>query len=412
MTARTRLLILSLALLGLVFSAWAGLVHYRLLTQPNYISPCDINATFNCSELYLSQYGSVGGVSVALLGGLFFLVVGAIAGFSKTTPDKSQHAATSYVFVLSTIGLAVVLYLGWASYFVLHKLCALCLGTYGAVIGLFIVSGIGSPYPVTRLPRRLASDVSGVVSQPARLFASLALVVVAVSMIGCFPREGTTPATGAGAATSSPASGAAGGSARADFETAWAAQQRTDLGIPADGAKVIVVKFNDYQCPSCKSAHYAYKAVLDKYAQEMPGVVKYVVKDYPLHPRCNFSPGMGPIHPAACEASAAVRMAAERGKEKENEMIEWVFTNQSTLTAQSVEGAARTILGVTDFSAQYARVLPDIKRDVADGISVQVDVTPTYYVNGVKAMTPTKAWLAPEYFDWAIQYEIKKAGGQ
>ncbi len=408
MTARTRLLILSLALVGLGFSVWASFVHYRLLTQPNYISPCDINATFNCSELYLSQYGSIGGVSVALLGGLFFLVVGAIAGFSKTTADKNQHAATSYVFVLSTIGLAMVLYLAWASYFVLHKWCPLCLGTYAAVIGLFIVSGIGSPFPVTRLPRRLASDLSGVVSQPARLFASLALVVVAVSMIGCFPREGTTPATGTSPAT--PASGSTGGSARADFEAAWAAQPRTDLGIPANGANVIVVKFNDYQCPSCKSAHYAYKAVLDKYAQQMPGVVKYLVKDYPLHTRCNFAPGMGPIHPAACEASAAVRIAAERGKE--NEMVDWVFTNQATLTPQSVEGAARTLLGVTDFPAQYARVLPDIKRDVADGISVHVDVTPTYFVNGVRAMTPTKAFLAPEYLDWAIQYEIKKAEGK
>ena len=53
-------------MLGLVFSGMAAYVHYRLLTEPNYASPCDINAAFNCSEVYLSRFGS--GVLVSGLG--------------------------------------------------------------------------------------------------------------------------------------------------------------------------------------------------------------------------------------------------------------------------------------------------------------------------------------------------------
>ena len=58
---------------------------YRLLTEPNYVSPCDISARFNCSELYLSQYGSVRGVPVALGGILWFAAVALLALF--------EHAA-------------------------------------------------------------------------------------------------------------------------------------------------------------------------------------------------------------------------------------------------------------------------------------------------------------------------------
>src|ERR1051325_7251062 len=83
MTSRTRWLVLGLALLGLAFAGAATHVHYRLLTQPNYVSPCDINARFNCSEVYLSSYGTVGGVSVAVGGLIFFGLVGLIAGLSE-----------------------------------------------------------------------------------------------------------------------------------------------------------------------------------------------------------------------------------------------------------------------------------------------------------------------------------------
>jgi uncharacterized membrane protein/protein-disulfide isomerase len=401
MTARTRLLTLCFALIGLGFSGWASVVHYRLVTQPNYVSPCDINATFNCSELYLSQYGSVGGVSTALLGVVFFLIVASVAALSPVTSHKDEQAATTYVFVMSTIGLAVVLYLGWASYFVLKKFCLLCIGTYASVVGIFVVSGISGSVPVTRLPSRLGADMSAVFRTPARLFAALVTLAVTVAMVGCFPGEGEPPASTGAQASAEAVSG---------FDATWAAQPRIDLGVPADGAKVVVVKFNDYQCPSCKASHYAYKAILDKYARENPGAVKYVVKDYPLSGRCNFKVN-GTGHIAACEASAAVRLAAERGKDKQDEMVEWLFTNQATLTPQSVEAQVRTALGINDFTAQYARVLPDIKRDIADGASVTIWVTPTYYINGVLAQTPPpdRAFLTPGYFDMAIQYEIKKA---
>jgi hypothetical protein len=104
----------------------------------------------------------------------------------------------------------------------------------------------------------------------------------------------------------------------------------------------------------------------------------------------------------------AVRLAAERGKEAE--MVEWLFSHQESLMPQSVEAEVKTRLGVDDFSGAYARLIPEVKKDVADGAALHVSFTPTYYVNGVKAQTPDGGSLAPQYIDWAIQYELRRAG--
>src|SRR5260221_9159592 len=188
MTPRSRLLILGFALLGLILAGGAAYVHYRLLTEPNYVSPCDINATFNCSEVYLSRFGSVFGVSVALGGVLWFVAVLLVAGFGGAHSGSSEDATGAYIFAMSTVALAAILYLGYTSFFVLKHACLLCLGTYVGVIGIFAVSGTATSVPMVRLPGRLPRDLRDVVGEPIRLFISLLFIVGATYAIVYFPR--------------------------------------------------------------------------------------------------------------------------------------------------------------------------------------------------------------------------------
>jgi len=281
------------------------------------------------------------------------------------------------------------------------------MGTYAAVLGVFIVSATTASMPMTRLPGRFSRDVREIFVQPIRLVVALLFVAIAGYMIWRFPKEATAVHAASAASSSQTVASTAADNPQKRFEDIWAAQPRVDLGIPADGARVVIVKFNDWQCPSCKLAYFAYKSVLDKYAQTMPGQVKVVTKDYPLNSRCNFSVSRE-MHAAACEAAASVRLATE--KQKTEQMVLWLFSNQETLTPQAVEAQARGMLGVVDFGREYGRFLPDIKRDAADGAALNVQYTPTYYVNGVKAQANEGAWLPAEYFDYAIQYELRKAG--
>ena len=394
MTAKSRIVILVLALVGLAFAGASTWVHYKLLTDATYISPCDVNATFNCSQVYLSPYGSVWGVPVAIGGMFWFALVAAMAAFGRTGKGE---ATGSYIFVLSIVAMAAVLYLGHASY-TMKTACILCMGTYVSVVGIFLTSGASPSIPLLQVPGRILSDFIAVLKKPAVATVALAIGALTASTVAFFPKEGTRPQ-----APSVPQ----GPQAELNFDEAWAKQPRVDLGIPADGAKVIVVKFNDFQCPGCRETHEWYKPILAKFAESHPGAVKYVLKDWPWQSSCNFN-FKGVMHPAACEGAAAVRMARDRGPAKEVEMTDWLYSHQNPpATPAQVKAAAKDILGVTDFDREYAAKLPDIQKDVADGGALSISSTPTLFINGVRI----QQLMPPAYFERAIQLELNKATG-
>src|SRR5712692_9513112 len=140
MSGLARKLLTAFALLGLAASSAATYVHYNLLRNPDYSSFCDINATVSCKAAYLSRYGSIAGVPVAVGGILFFTWV-LILMWGSRGKSRIQDSAPAYVFAGSTLALAAVLYLAYASFFVLKEVCPLCVATYVAVIGVFVIAG-------------------------------------------------------------------------------------------------------------------------------------------------------------------------------------------------------------------------------------------------------------------------------
>jgi protein-disulfide isomerase len=196
---------------------------------------------------------------------------------------------------------------------------------------------------------------------------------------------------------------------RVQFAEAWAKQPRTDLGIPAQGASVIVAKFNDYECPTCRQGETLYQPVFDQFAASHPGAVRLVLKDYPLNSQCNVQVSNTiPGHEAACIAAAAARVASERGKFEE--MTNWIWMNQGT-SETSLRQAATRILGITEteLDREYLQKLPAIRQDVADGGALNITGTPTYFINGVRLPS---AIIPVEYFRLAIELELEKAGAE
>ncbi len=187
---------------------------------------------------------------------------------------------------------------------------------------------------------------------------------------------------------------------RADFERWFGTQPRVPIVLPTDGARVLVVKFSDYQCPSCAETYLSDRPVFQKYQTEQPGAVKLLVKDYPLEPECNSNVART-LHESACEAAAAVRMAERH--QRGPAMEEWLFAHQASLTPASVRAAARDVGGVADFGAEYPKVLVDIRNDVELARRLNVKGTPTYFINGVRIDVA----LRPVYLDAAITYELR-----
>jgi uncharacterized membrane protein len=390
MSRTSRRLVFGCALAGLAFAGASAWVHYKLLTDVSYHSLCDLSETFNCSQVYLSRFGSVARVPVALGGVIWFALVALIVGLPAAKPIDKADATGAYIFTLATVGLAAVLYLGYASFFVLKKACILCMGTYASVLAIFVISGLAASISFARLPVRFAKDLRGLLSRPATLLVAVLFLAGSASLVAFFPKEGAVPQ---------------GPPANQDqkkfFEEAWWKQPRIDLGVPANGAKVVVVKFNDYQCPTCKAAHEWYKPVFAKLEASNPGQIRLVLKDWPWHSKCNFNVPTE-MHTWACEGAAAARMAKDRGKF--DEMETFLFENQQTLTPQAVAEGARKILGVTDFAKEYAAKVPDIQRDVADGGALQLDGTPLIFINGVRI----RGLMSADLFELALTLELNK----
>ena len=295
MTLRQKLL-LAFGILGLAASTMSSYVHYRLLTDPSYTSFCDVSSTMNCTQAYLSRYGTFWGVPVALAGVLYFVLILLLTLVDLRGKPQARDSAAGYIFLLSIIGLAAVMYLGWASFFQLHSVCLFCATTYVAVIAIFVMSGGALRVPLSALPSRAVDDAGTLARSPIALVVVLLLLGGVGAAIGWFPRESAAVAAEAVPPLTD--------EQRAALEKWWNVQKKIDLPIPNDGAKVLIVKFSDYMCPACRQTYEWYKPVLGKYLTG--GQVRYVVKHYPLEAECN--PSAPNNHYASCEAAAAVVM--------------------------------------------------------------------------------------------------------
>jgi uncharacterized membrane protein len=387
-----RRLILGFALAGLAAASASTYVHYKLLTDPGYTSACDINSAVNCTAAYLSPYGSLWGIPVAIGGVLFFAVVLVLSGLGGRPASPFRDSVPTYISVLSAVALAVVLYLAWASYVQLRTFCILCAITYVAVTAIFILSAGATTMPVNQLPGRGARDLTSLAKSPLALAILVVLLGGVAAAITMFPRES---ATGAQAPAYPPLTD----EQKAGMAKWWSVQPKVDVGIPSDGATVLIVKFSDYMCPACRSTYEGYQPALGKYLSG--GQVRYVVKHYPLEAECN--PKAPSNHYASCEAAAAVIMARAKGTAQTLE--QWIFTNQMGLTGDAVKKAAREVGNIQDFDAQYPKALEEVKADAALGAKLGVDRTPTFYVAGRKL--PNETIMPPQYFDYLIELALK-----
>lgn len=408
MSTTTARLALIFALVGLGASVTAAYVHYRMFADPTYTSFCDVGATVSCTQVYASRFGTFKGVSVSVFGAVWFAFAGLLSLAGMTARPAVRESVPGYLFAASTVALAVILYLGYASFVILKLVCVLCLITYASVIGLFLVSGAATSFPMLSLPRRAAADVKVLATSPLALALAALWLGGAATTLAFFPRE--TPQLqaqqGQTQGQSSEAPGAAAPEVtqdqRSELERFLTSAPRIPLGVQPDGAKVVVVKFADYQCPACGQAYQAYKPVFAKYEGSNPGAVRLVHKDYPLNPECNTAV-RSMLHPSACDAAVAVRLARANGRD--DELEEWLYTHQQEMTPESVRRAAKEIGQVADFDAKYQATLAEVKKDIALGQELKVTSTPTFFINGIKI---DGAW-APQFFDQAIAYELQHA---
>ncbi len=167
-------------------------------------------------------------------------------------------------------------------------------------------------------------------------------------------------------------------------------------------AKVTLIEYGDFQCPSCG----AFYPVLKQLEQQFGDQVNFVFRHYPIIS----------IHPNAFAAARAAEAASSQGKFFE--MHDLLYENQqawgqSAASAQGVfEGYAQQLgLDMEKFKQDYASaaVADRINRDISSGKQFDITGTPTFILNGEKIENPKDATAFAELLQKAVD---EAAGAQ
>lgn len=150
-------------------------------------------------------------------------------------------------------------------------------------------------------------------------------------------------------------------------------------------AAVTVVEFSDFQCPFCRAAENSVKQIKAKYGDK----IKIVYMDFPLS-----------FHQHAMDAARAASCAG--GQEKFWLYHDALFADQSKLAAADLKAAALKLgLDGKKFDDCFDKQSPDaaIKADLAQGQSLGVTGTPTFFINGREIVGAQSADKLSEVID-------------
>ncbi len=120
LTPRLMNLLAILAVCGVAVSS-VSLQHHYATSKTAY---CDIGETFNCDIVNRSEYSSIFGIPVALIGMLGYA---ALAGLA--TVYRERRETPMVLFSAAAAGLAFALYLTYIEARVLGVWCILCLSS-------------------------------------------------------------------------------------------------------------------------------------------------------------------------------------------------------------------------------------------------------------------------------------------
>lgn len=148
-------------------------------------------------------------------------------------------------------------------------------------------------------------------------------------------------------------------------------------GNPSKGptsARVTIVEFSDFECPHCREVHKVLQSVEEHYPQ-----VRLVFKDFPLTQ----------LHPWAETAAIGGRCAFNQSADAFWKIHDQIFDSQDLISAANVWDELVNFAGQAGLNTDAFKAClssPEAKQAIeanhADGVSLNVNSTPTLFING------------------------------
>lgn len=169
-------------------------------------------------------------------------------------------------------------------------------------------------------------------------------------------------------------------------------------------AKVVVVNYDDFQCPFCSRMH---QTLFPELLKEYGDRVEFVYKDFPL----------SEIHPWATHAAVDANCLAAQNNDAYWDFADYIHANQHEVSSEKTREAEFAALDrlTTEQGQKHnldqtklqscikAQNEDAIKASVKEGESVGVSATPTLFVNGQEMDGALPVSDVREVLDHALQ---------
>lgn len=153
----------------------------------------------------------------------------------------------------------------------------------------------------------------------------------------------------------------------------------------AKAAKVVVVNYDDFECPFCSRMH---EALFPQILREYGDRVTFIYKDYPL----------AEIHPWAIHAAVNANCLAAQNSDAYWDFADYIHANQKEVSGESTAGARLaaldklTLLQGQKHNLDVVKLQSCVKAQDESGVKTSmkeaddlgVSATPTMFINGEK----------------------------
>lgn len=388
---------IALAVAALLVSGVIASVHRQLAINPGSASFCNVNESVDCDLVLTSEYAYFVGVPVAwwaLLAYLFIAALALAAGWATRVSQRRQ--AAGILFAAAVASVLYSAYLAYISLFELRTVCLLCATLYVINLGLLVTGAL--VYAAARaVPREQEAWQSRTRIITGGAVAAVVLLLAVVAW-----------KASSGDATMSPEEFQA---QHPDFYDRY--MKLPVVAVDSEGghskgdpsASVTIVEFSDFECGHCARAYQTLKRVLPRFKKD----VQLRFHHFPLDAACNPAIKQS-FHKYACLAAMAAECAGAQGRFWEYHDL--LFEHQSALDRDSLLDYAGQV-GID--RQQFLACLDSdaarrgIQRDVAEGIRLAIESTPTFFLNGRQVAGAKE----PAELEQAIRLEraARTAGG-
>ncbi|MCB1215511.1 MAG: thioredoxin domain-containing protein [Deltaproteobacteria bacterium] len=392
-----------LSLLALGSSFYLTYLHLEMMKQGSgFEAFCDINSTFNCSNVLASSYSRLGPFPISGFALAFYLYLSFSLFWSFNTPSQTRNLLIPPL-LLCLANLGVSLAMAWISYHYLGNWCLFCSSLYvlSFLIYFSLKKGVSMPF------KKIFSEFFN--SHWLKSYVSLILIhALVLGGVWFLEKDYAQAKSSQEKSSLSPQN-------KKDSEENTEKDIKTKAieyvqellteepkTIPIEGrpirgnkdAKIVVAEFSDFECPYCKKAAVELKKLLKPYEKE----VSFVFFNYPLDQACHPSLSKR-LHVQACNAAYYAHCAKEQGKFWEYH--DTLFTEKEHFSEEVFKKVAKEVN--LDSSKLESCVASEetkkaILEDLQLGINLKIRGTPTVFVNGYQV----RPWFVPEVWETLI----------